>query len=140
MAMACMAVMAFTGCHNPRPEVTAANTYVDSLPEPSDAELPIVGDSVAQLPADTAPDLAPEEAPQPRRVAEKRVVAHSEDGYMNIRVKPTVNSDTIGRLLVGGEKALYLGTSGEWYHVKYKGKEGYVKCVYAAIDSTTSNP
>ncbi|MBP5387768.1 MAG: SH3 domain-containing protein [Prevotella sp.] len=133
----CLTIMLVTGCHPSRPGVTDSNTYVDSITEPEEdgASVGTADSTSVTTVADSDAVAAPETAASPRQ-AVKRVVAHSEDGYVNIRKQPTVASDTIGRLFVGGEGAEYLGTSGEWYQVLYHGKKGYVKSVYAAVDST----
>ena len=131
----CLTVMLVTGCRPSRPGVTESNTYVDSITEDEDAPVGEADSGSVTTVADSDAVAAPKAAASPQPAA-KRVLAHSEDGYVNIRKQPTVASDTIGRLFVGGEGAEYLGTSGEWYQVLYHGKKGYVKCVYAAVDST----
>ena len=123
----CLTIM--MGCRPYRPQVTESNTYVDSVIENDDEGAGMVENASVDLPADSGKQAAPQSA-------EKKVFAHSEDGYVNIRKQPTVASDTLGRLIMGGEGAEYLGTSGEWYQVLYHGKKGYVKCVYAVVDST----
>ncbi len=137
LGVCCLSVMVVVACRPSRPEMTDSNTYVDSIVD-SDAVVTaaVPADSMATgVKEDSAAADAQKEAAI-KKEAEKRVFARSEDGYVNVRLKPTVSSDTLGRLLVGGESAIFLGVSGEWYHVRYHGKEGYVKSVYAVVDST----
>ena len=136
LAVCCLTIL-MVACRPSRPVMTESNTYVDSIP---DSEMvgkdALPTDSVA--PKATKDSLAadPEEGIVNKQEKEKRVFARSEDGYVNVRQKATVNSDTLGRLYVGGESAIFLGVSGEWYHVRFHGKEGYVKSVFAVVDST----
>lgn len=131
-----LSMMMVVACRPSRPEMTESNTYVDSIVD-SDAVVStaVPADSVAARVKEDS-TAADAEKGAIKKEVEKRVFARSEDGYVNVRQKPTISSDTLGRLLVGGESAIFLGVSGEWYHVRYHGREGYVKSVYAVVDST----
>ncbi len=61
------------------------------------------------------------------------VYCTSSDGFLNIREWPNVSGKILGKLLTGGEGAEYLGSSGNWYYVRYKGTEGYVNGKYARL-------
>lgn len=132
-----LSLMMVVACRPSRPEMTESNTYVDSIVD-SDAVVStaVPADSLTTGVKEDSTAADAEKGNDIRQKAEKRVFARSEDGYVNVRQKPTISSDTLGRLLVGGESAIYLGVSGEWYHVRYHGREGYVKSVYAVVDST----
>ena len=137
LGVCCLSVMVVVACRPSRPEMTESNTYVDSIVD-SDAVVStaVPADSVAASVKEDSAAADAEKGGTIKKEVEKRVFARSEDGYVNVRQKPTVSSDTLGRLLVGGESAIFLGVSGEWYHVRYHGREGYVKSVYAVVDST----
>ncbi len=70
------------------------------------------------------------------------VYAHSSDGYVNVRKKPSTSSDKLGELRNGGAGALYLGREGSWLKVLYHGEPAYVYSLYAQIgqSSSTSAP
>ena len=137
LGVCCLTLMTVLACRPSRPVMTESNTYVDSIPDSDAAGVTAIpADSMGMNVAkDSTNDGTTKEAASSRQ-PEKRVFARSEDGYVNVRQKPTISSDTLGRLLVGDEGATYLGTAGEWYHVRFHGKEGYVKSVYAVVDST----
>ena len=136
LAVCCLTLL-MVACRPSRPVMTESNTYVDSIP---DSEMvgrdALTTDSVASKATKDSLATDTEEGTVTKQEIEKRVFARSEDGYVNVRQKATVNSDTLGRLYVGGESAVFLGVSGEWYHVRFHGKEGYVKSVFAIVDST----
>lgn len=103
LGVCCLSVMVVVACRPSRPEMTDSNTYVDSIVD-SDAVVTaaVPADSMAtSVKEDSAAVDAQKEAAI-KKEAEKRVFARSEDGYVNVRLKPTVSSDTLGRLLVGG--------------------------------------
>lgn len=140
LALCGLTMMMAVACRPSRPVMTESNTYVDSIPDSEKVEKSMaVADTLASTPAKDTTAVATQEKTATKPQIEKRVLASSEDGYVNVRLKPTVSSDTLGRLLVGGESAEFLGIEGEWYHVRYHGKEGYVKRVYAKVDSAGIN-
>lgn len=61
------------------------------------------------------------------------VYADAYDGFTNIRTAPNMNGAIIGEILNGGDPALYIGESGNWYKVNYKGTVGYVYNKYATL-------
>lgn len=56
----------------------------------------------------------------------RRVVAAAYDGYVNIRRGPSAKSSIIGEMINGDGSATYLGQSGNWYKVNFRGTVGYV--------------
>ena len=130
------AVSILGGCKKEKAEEPASwQTYVDTLP----AQTPEKSDTFAvdstKLPMNyTAKNdtVAPDD-PLPVKENKKKVYAHSEDGYVNIRSEASVKSQALGRLNVGDPGLEYLGTEGDWYKVSYKGGVGYVKNIYAQV-------
>ena len=61
------------------------------------------------------------------------VYSIADDGFLNIREYPKASAPILGKLLTGGEGAEYLGSSGDWYNVRYKGVEGYVNGKFAKL-------
>ena len=57
---------------------------------------------------------------------------------LNLRKSPKVASNNKILVIPKGKKVLILGTSGNWYKVKYAGKTGYVKSGYFTSDTSTS--
>ena len=143
VAVAVCAMMTI-GCNRNKINLEGMQTYVDSVPEelpiePVQSEVPgdtiASSDSTATAKADTMP-ASKEEVTEP--VVYKKVYAKSDDGYVNVRSQPTVKSEALGRLTVGGPGAKYLATEGEWTKIEYKGREAYVKSCYATTDSLAS--
>ena len=145
VAMAVCAMVTI-GCNRNKGDQGHKQVYIDSVPEelpvePVQPELPAdtltPPDSSATAKADTMPAPAPVEEPAPP-VVQKRVYACSDDGYVNVRSQPTVKSEALGRLTVGGTGAKYLATEGEWTKIAYKGRDAYVKSCYTTTDSMAS--
>ena len=62
------------------------------------------------------------------------VYSISSDGFLNIREQPNAQSKILGRLLTGGKGAEYLGSTGNWHHVRYEGVVGFVHGGYARLE------
>ena len=71
--------------------------------------------------------------PQQAKNKSPMVYCTSNDGFLNIREYPNASAKILGKLLTGGAGAEYLGSSGNWYYVRYKGTEGYVNSKYAKL-------
>ena len=74
-----------------------------------------------------------QEASKQEKNAKPMVYCISDDGFLNIREFPKASTKIVGKLLTGGDGAEYLGSSGDWYYVRYKGVEGYVNGKYARL-------
>lgn len=63
-----------------------------------------------------------------------RVVNVSEDDVLWIRKKADSNGEKVGAIPFNGSCVLYLGKSGSWNRVKYRGVTGYAHSSYLAWD------
>lgn len=152
------ALLALNSCNKGKNDIDPAQTYVDSIAETevqpfptndslSVAELaqsekvmvdsvkhdPRVSDEPYDMPMETPP--APPATAKPAKTKVKMVYANAVEGYVNVRKEPTVKSEALGRLVLGGKGAKFIANEGEWYKVEYKGTTAYVKRVYATFDS-----
>ena len=146
MAALAIGAMLTIGCDRSKVNQEGMQTYIDSVYEtfPSDtveAELPgdsiTPPDSTATTKTDTVDVAAPaQEAAEP--AVTKKVYAKSEDGYVNVRSKPSAQSEKLGQLTVGGPGVKYLATEGDWTKIEYKGREAYMKSCYVSTDSVVA--
>lgn len=67
------------------------------------------------------------------------VYSISDDGFLNIREKPSDKSEILGILITGGEGAELLDNSSKWYKVKKGDVIGYVYSKYAFISPSVKN-
>ncbi len=68
--------------------------------------------------------------PQPERTG----VVRTQGGNLNIRRKPTTDSEIIGQIPNGAEVQVF-GETGNWYVVRYGGVTGYARGDYLSIPS-----
>ena len=71
------------------------------------------------------------------------VYSNADDGFLNIRMKPSASSDIVGVLYNGKEGAKLLDKSNKyWYKVSKDGVVGYVNKRFAKLTlaTTPSNP
>lgn len=128
-------VILLGGCKKEKAEEPASwQTYVDTLSAQAPESPDTLAVDLTKLPIDSSAkkDTVAPDDPLPVK-NKKKVYAHSEDGFVNIRSEASVKSDALGRLHVGDAGLDYLGTEGDWYKVSYKGGVGYVKNIYAQV-------
>lgn len=74
------------------------------------------------------------EPEQTLRNPTKCVFSEDPDGWVNVRLKPNAQSKIVQRMYNDGEGAKYLGKSGNWYKINFKGTIGYVHKDHARIE------
>lgn len=63
----------------------------------------------------------------------KYVFSEDPDGWVNVRFQPNAQSEIVQRMYNNGDGAIYLGKSGNWYKINYKGTIGYVHKDHARL-------
>lgn len=147
-----------SGCGKSESTPQSQQVYIDSVDERVGDELQAAAEAKVEEPApagetpestatneETTATNAPSSeeqaatpAPAPvqeQKPAVKKVYANSKDGYVNVRSQPNTQSKILGRLTKGGAGARYVETVGEWYKIRYKDSDAYVKSIYASFDS-----
>ena len=79
---------------------------------------------------DVSPTAAPTASPtQPPETGREATIQIENGGALHLRKGPGTDTESLG-YVQNGDKATILGESGEWYHVRVDGKEGYLKKTY----------
>ena len=71
-------------------------------------------------------DLEATQSVQTEQPQVPQVYSEDSDGWVNIRQKPSSKSQILGQMYNDGDPATYLGRSGNWVKVNYKGTVGYL--------------
>ena len=115
---------------------TSYATLITPSPSPSPTVTPT--DTISPSPSIT-PTNAPTPTPTATPVQVVRIKLSSASSYVNVRKTASSSATVLGRAL-NNETYAYLGKSGSWWKINYKGQIGYVYGTYGVLATVSPTP
>ena len=110
---------------------TGYSTLVTPTPTPTITPTPAVTPTPVTTPT---PVITPTPTP-----AATQVITIKVSTYVNIRKTASTSAVSLGKAY-NGEKYAYLGKSGSFWKITYKGQTGYVYSTYGVLTSVSTTP